>query len=71
LAPEQTYADLRELRLRVNRLDTLTPGDYATVKRQMQALGETLTPEAFVVQLEEEIRIKQAHAQTRTIGFVQ
>jgi hypothetical protein len=51
---------LRLLRQRLDRLDTLTPGDYATVKRQVQALGGTLTPEAFVVQLEEEIRIKQA-----------
>lgn len=71
LSPDQTFAQLRALRQRLDRLATLTPGDYATVKRQALALGESLAAADFIERLEEEIRIKQAHAQTRTIGFVQ
>ena len=71
LSAEHTYADLRPLRRRLDRLDTLTPGDYATVKRQFIALGETPDAEAFVSQLEEEIRMKDVHGQRRSIGFVQ
>lgn len=71
LAAEHTYADLRPLRRRLDRLDTLTPGDYATVKRQFIALGETPDAEAFVSQLEDEIRLKDFHGQRRAIGFVQ
>ena len=70
LATDQTYADLRPLRRRLDRLDTLTPGDYATVKRQFIALGETPNAEAFVSQLEDEIRLKDIHGQRRAIGFV-
>ena len=71
LAADHTYADLRPLRRRLDRLDTLTPGDYATVKRQFIALGETPDAEAFVSQLEDEIRLKDIHGQRCAIGFVQ
>ena len=70
LSAEQTYTDLRPLRRRLDRLDTLTPGDYATVKRQFIALGETPDAEAFVRQLEEEIRIKRSPREWKVIGFI-
>lgn len=37
----------------------LTPGDFATVKRQSEALGVALTPDAWVEQLEIECKAKQ------------
>jgi len=58
-------------RTRLNRLDTLTPGDFATVKRQMIIMGETPAPADFLAQLEEECAIKQdSSGQFRPIGFV-
>ena len=71
LPAELTHTDLHPLRRRLDRLDTLTPGDYATVKRQFIALGEAPDAEIFVTQLEEEIRLKDVHRQHRGIGFVQ
>ena len=41
----------------------LTPGDFATVKRQCVLLGEELSPEAWLEQLELEVRAKQRPAQ--------
>ena len=71
LSAELTHEDLQPLRRRLDRLDTLTPGDYATVKRQFIALGEAPDAETFVSHLEEEIRTKDIHCQRRCIGFVQ
>jgi SpoVK/Ycf46/Vps4 family AAA+-type ATPase len=59
-----------ELRRRLERLDRLTPGDFAAVKRQFLALGEAPEPEGFLERLEEEIRLKGVHDRSRPIGFV-
>ena len=41
----------------------LAPGDFATVKRQCVLLGEELTPEEWLAQLELEVQAKQRQAQ--------
>jgi hypothetical protein len=39
-------------------MDGLTPGDFATVCRQRELLGEVLTPEQFLRRLAAEYRLK-------------
>jgi SpoVK/Ycf46/Vps4 family AAA+-type ATPase len=57
------------LRQRLSLLDQLCPGDFAAVKRQVDILGEPLTPEAFAEQLEAEHRIKPEVREQRRMGF--
>ena len=54
---------------RLNKLQMLTPGDFAAVKRQITLLDETLTPEEFLEQLEQEHKVKPDIRWARTIGF--
>lgn len=58
------------LRERLLRLDQLCPGDFAAVQRQARILGDTLSPEAFVEQLEAEHRIKPEVRESRSVGFL-
>lgn len=53
---QESLQTLYEERLALMR--DLTPGDFATVKRQCQILGEELSPEAWLDQLELEVRAK-------------
>jgi SpoVK/Ycf46/Vps4 family AAA+-type ATPase len=53
---------------RLNRLDSLVPGDFAVVKRQSRMLGEVVDQEDFLVELEAEYRIKSSKL-GRAIGF--
>jgi len=57
------------LRSRLAKLEQLCPGDFAAVKRQIEILAETLTPEEFLAQLEAEHRIKPEVRESRSIGF--
>ncbi|MCB2019030.1 MAG: ATP-binding protein, partial [Hydrogenophaga sp.] len=57
------------LRARLAKLEQLCPGDFAAVKRQVEILAETLSPEEFLTQLEAEHRIKPEVREARTIGF--
>ncbi len=57
------------LRERLSRLDQLCLGDYAAVQRQAQILGETLTAEDFLAQLEAEHRLKPEVRERRGMGF--
>jgi SpoVK/Ycf46/Vps4 family AAA+-type ATPase len=59
-----------EQRERLARLDSLTPGDFAAVKRQVDLLGTSFTPDEFLSQLEAEHRVKPEVRQQRAIGFV-
>jgi SpoVK/Ycf46/Vps4 family AAA+-type ATPase len=59
-----------EQRARLRALDALAPGDFASVKRQVDVLGEKFEPDEFVSQLEAEHRIKPEVRQRRGIGFV-
>ena len=56
-------------RARLAALDELVPGDFAAVQRQAQILGDTLQPDEFLSQLEDELRVKPAVRQRRSIGF--
>jgi SpoVK/Ycf46/Vps4 family AAA+-type ATPase len=47
----------------LHSLDTLTPGDFATVCRQRALLGEEPTPEQFLRRLVMECRMKQGEGQ--------
>ncbi len=58
-----------KLRERLNRLNSLVPGDFAVVKRQAALLGLLLEPEDFLRELEEECQVKPS-SQSRAIGFV-
>ena len=53
----------------LGRLDLLTPGDFAAVKRQTDILGAVFTPDEFLAQLEAEHRVKPEVRQRRSIGF--
>lgn len=55
---------------RLKRLDALTPGDFASVKRQVDVLGEAFEPDEFLSQLESEHRVKPEVRQQRGIGFL-
>lgn len=55
---------------RLARLEQLCPGDFAAVKRQIDILGEALSPEEFIEQLESEHRIKPEVREARGMGFV-
>jgi len=59
-----------EQRQRLAALDQLAPGDFASVKRQVEVLGETFEPDEFLSQLESEHRVKPEVRQRRGIGFV-
>lgn len=54
---------------RLARLDALTPGDFAAVKRQVEILGEAFDADEFLSQLEAEHRVKPEVRQSRSIGF--
>ncbi|WP_269632308.1 ATP-binding protein [Pelomonas sp. BJYL3] len=56
-------------RERLQRLDSLTPGDFAAVRQQGEILGETPSAEEFLEQLEAEHRVKPEVRQQRNIGF--
>jgi SpoVK/Ycf46/Vps4 family AAA+-type ATPase len=58
-----------DARGRLARLDQLCPGDFAAVKRQVDILAASFTPEEFLEQLEAEHRIKPEVREARTIGF--
>ncbi len=59
-----------EQRERLRRLDLLTPGDFAAVKRQVDVLGESFEPDGFLSQLEAEHHVKPEVRDRRGIGFV-
>jgi SpoVK/Ycf46/Vps4 family AAA+-type ATPase len=55
---------------RLMQLGALAPGDFASVKRQVDVLGEVFEPDEFLSQLEAEHRVKPEVRQQRAIGFV-
>jgi SpoVK/Ycf46/Vps4 family AAA+-type ATPase len=58
-----------EQRQRLAALDLLAPGDFAAVQRQVDILGDTLEPDAFLAQLEGEHRLKPGVRERRSMGF--
>jgi SpoVK/Ycf46/Vps4 family AAA+-type ATPase len=59
-----------EQRQRLRQLDALAPGDFASVKRQVDVLGEAFEPDEFLSQLEAEHRVKPDVSQQRGMGFM-
>jgi SpoVK/Ycf46/Vps4 family AAA+-type ATPase len=55
---------------RLMQLGALAPGDFASVKRQVDVLGEVFEPDEFLSQLEAEHRVKPEVRQQRAMGFV-
>lgn len=55
---------------RLLKLEQLTPGDFATVLRQANALGETFTASELLAQLEQECALKKGNHSLNRIGFV-
>jgi SpoVK/Ycf46/Vps4 family AAA+-type ATPase len=55
---------------RLAQLGSLAPGDFASVKRQVDVLGESFTPDEFLSQLEAEHRVKPEVRQQRGMGFL-
>ena len=59
----------KEHGMRLDQLATLTPGDFATVRRQERLLGERYGTDEFLHLLEQECQVKDGQAY-RSIGFV-
>ncbi|MBC8058141.1 MAG: AAA family ATPase [Rhizobiales bacterium] len=55
---------------RLSQLTSLAPGDFASVKRQIDVLGEAFAPDEFLSQLEAEHRVKPEVRQQRGMGFL-
>ncbi|MES2101035.1 MAG: AAA family ATPase, partial [Pseudomonadota bacterium] len=60
----------REQAGRLAQLSALAPGDFASVKRQIDVLGEAFAPDEFLSQLEAEHRVKPEVRQQRGMGFL-
>ena len=60
----------REQASRLAQLGSLTPGDFASVKRQIDVLGEPFAPDEFLSQLEAEHRVKPEVRKQRGMGFL-
>lgn len=58
------------IRRRLSALDHLTPGDFATVKRQSNLLGEVFDAAVFLDQLEQEHTAKLDSGTRKSIGFL-
>jgi SpoVK/Ycf46/Vps4 family AAA+-type ATPase len=59
------------LRTRLAKLEQLSPGDFASVKRQVDILATEFSSDEFIEQLEAEHRIKPEVREARGMGFVQ
>jgi SpoVK/Ycf46/Vps4 family AAA+-type ATPase len=59
------------LRTRLAKLEQLSPGDFAAVKRQVDILATEFSADEFIEQLEAEHRIKPEVREARGMGFVQ
>ena len=84
LEPEQAWAMFRaetefdaaaeperaaERKEQLAAIADLTPGDFATVKRQANMLGEHLSPDAWIEQLAAEAKAKMFGLKRQKVGF--
>jgi len=58
-----------EYRATLNQLNNLTPGDFATVRRQGKLIGITLTADELIARLRQESKAK-SDGGSRPIGFI-
>ena len=70
LAGDATKFD-EALRTRLAKLEQLSPGDFAAVKRQVDILATEFSADEFIEQLEAEHRIKPEVREARGMGFIQ
>lgn len=70
-APITGMTEEQQTTIRKNLLEIrhLTPGDFATVKRQSLIFGEVMTPEEWIQQLKLEARDKLVGLNRNSIGF--
>jgi SpoVK/Ycf46/Vps4 family AAA+-type ATPase len=59
----------QDLKTRLARLNLLTPGDFAAVRRQAVLLEENMTADEFLLELEREHKVKPDVRYARSIGF--
>jgi hypothetical protein len=69
LDPNANPAHAEELRQALGAIDDLAPGDFATVKRQAQMLGEELSAESWIEQLAAEAKAKMLGLKRQQLGF--
>ena len=55
---------------RLLQLSAFAPGDFASVKRQVDVLGEAFEPDEFLSQFEAEHRVKPEVRKQRGMGFL-
>jgi hypothetical protein len=67
--PNANPAHADELRQALGAIDDLAPGDFATVKRQAQMLGEGLSAESWMEQLAAEAKAKMLGLRRQQLGF--
>ena len=59
-----------DLKKRLSRIEFLTPGDFASVKRQLTVMGEMDNVELFIQELKNEVGFKsEQNTSKRSIGF--
>ena len=66
---QRTLVDKVYCQTELNRLNNLTPGDFACIRRQLKLMGEKLTPETWITRLQQECRAKPDQG-GRTMGFL-
>jgi hypothetical protein len=69
LDPNANPAHADDLRQSLGAIDDLAPGDFATVKRQAQMLGEELSAESWIEQLAAEAKAKMLGLRRQQLGF--
>lgn len=62
-------SEIKELKEKLEEIRHLTPGDFATVKRQCEMLGEDLEPDEWIEQLRDEAKAKMAGLERHKAGF--
>jgi hypothetical protein len=67
--PDVNPEDADALRQALGAIDDLAPGDFATVKRQAQMLGEELSPQSWIEQLAAEAKAKMLGLRRQQLGF--
>jgi len=67
--PNADPAHADELRQALGAIADLAPGDFATVKRQAQMLGEELSAESWMEQLAAEAKAKMLGLRRQQLGF--
>jgi hypothetical protein len=67
--PDADPERAEELRQALGAIDDLAPGDFATVKRQAQMLGEELPPQSWIEQLAAEAKAKMLGLRRQQLGF--